>query len=86
VDDRTAIRQFLQHLLGKKGDHQPFSDSDSLVFSGRLQSIDVVDVVVFLEEKWNIDFARLGFDTSQVDSVEAIDALISPADVSRPHI
>jgi len=86
VDHRTAVREFLQRLLEQKGDHHPFSDSDSLVFSGRLQSVDVVDVVMFLEEKWSIDFARIGFDASQVDSVDAIDTLINHAEISHPRL
>lgn len=76
MDHRAAIRQFVQRLLAQKGDHRPFSDGDSLVFSGRLQSVDAVEIVIFLEEKWGIDFAKIGFDASQIDSVDAIETLI----------
>jgi acyl carrier protein len=81
MDHRLAIRQFIERLLAQKGDQRPFSDSDSLVFSGRLQSVDVVEVVVFLEEQWAIDFAQIGFDQTQFDSVEAIHGLIQIAGV-----
>jgi acyl carrier protein len=83
VDHKAAIRQFVQQLLVQKGDQRPFSDSDSLVFSGRLQSVDAVEVVVFLEEKWGIDFASIGFDESQIDSVDAIDALVQQAMIAN---
>jgi len=83
MDPRAAIRQLLQDLLIQKGDQQLFSDSDSLVLSGRLQSIDAVEIVVFLEEKWGIDFARIGFDESLIDSIDAIDALIHRAETTR---
>jgi acyl carrier protein len=83
VDHKAAIRQFVQQLLVQKGDQRPFSDSDSLVLSGRLQSVDAVEVVVFLEEKWGIDFASIGFDESQIDSVDAIDALVQQAMIAR---
>jgi acyl carrier protein len=83
MDHKLAIRQFLERLLVQKGDQRPFRDSDSLVFSGRLQSIDVVEVVVFLEEQWGIDFAQIGFDETQLDTVDAINALIQNAGVPR---
>jgi acyl carrier protein len=83
VDHKAAIRQFVQQLLVQKGDQRPFSDSDSLVFSGRLQSVDAVEVVVFLEEKWGIDFASIGFDESQIDSVDAIEALVQQAMIAK---
>lgn len=83
MDHKAAIRQFVQQLLVQKGDQRPFSDSDSLVFSGRLQSVDAVEVVVFLEEKWGIDFASIGFDESQIDSVDAIDALVQQAMIAN---
>jgi len=81
MDRRLAIRQLLQSLLLQKADSRPFGDGDSLVLSGRLQSIDAVEVAVFLEEKWGIDFAQIGFDQSFIDSVDAIDALIQSAGV-----
>jgi hypothetical protein len=46
-----------------------------LFLSGWLQSIDAVDVVVFLEEQWGLDFAEIGFDIAMIDSVNEILAL-----------
>jgi len=77
------VRQFVQDLLAQKGDRRPFTDTDSLLLSGRLQSVDAVEIVLFLEERWCIDFARIGFHASQIDCVDAIDALIQQAGVSR---
>ena len=83
MDHKEAIREFVQQLLAQKGDQRPFSDSDSLVLSGRLQSVDAVEVVVFLEEKWGIDFATIGFDETQIDSVDAIDSLVQQAMIAK---
>jgi len=83
MGNRLAIRQFVQRLLVQKGDQRPFHDSDSLLLSGRLQSVDAVEVVVFLEEQWGIDFAEIGFDESLIDSVDAIEALIQTAGVAK---
>jgi acyl carrier protein len=76
MEPKAEVRQFVQELLSRKGDRQPFSDSDSLLLGGRLESVDAVDIVVFLEEKFHIDFAEVGFDQTLIDSVDAIDSLI----------
>lgn len=76
MDHREEIRKYLKELLVQKGDAQPFADNASLLLSGRLASIDAVDIVVFLEEKFGVDFAELGFDQTLIDSVDAIDSLI----------
>jgi acyl carrier protein len=79
MDHREEIRKCLKDLLLLKGDKQPFSDDASLLLSGRLASVDAVEIVVFLEEKFGIDFAEVGFDQSLIDSVDAIDSLIHAA-------
>jgi acyl carrier protein len=76
MDQRQEIRKYLEELLALKGDRQPFVDDTSLLLSGRLASVDAVDIVVFLEEKFGVDFSDLGFDPTLIDSVDAIDALI----------
>lgn len=76
MESRSQVRQFLQQLLLHKNDRQPFSDSESLLLSGRLESVDAVEIVIFLEEKYSIDFAEIGFDQALIDSVDAIDSLI----------
>jgi acyl carrier protein len=79
MDHREEIRHFLKELLLQKGDKQPFSDDASLLLSGRLASVDAVEIVVFLEEKFGVNFAELGFDQALIDSVDAIDSLIQTA-------
>lgn len=76
MDHREEIRKYLRELLLQKGDKQPFSDDASLLLSGRLASVDAVEIVVFVEEKFGVNFSEVGFDQSLIDSVEAIDALI----------
>ena len=76
MDHREEIRKYLQEMLLQKGDKQLFSDDTSLLLSGRLASVDAVDIVVFLEEKFGVDFSELGFDPALIDSVDAIDLLV----------
>ena len=76
MDHREEIRKYLSELLAQKGDKQPFADDTSLLISGRLASVDAVEIVVFLEEKFGVNFSDLGFDQTLIDNVDAIDSLI----------
>jgi acyl carrier protein len=79
MDRIEEIRIFFKKLLALRGDRQPFSDQSSLFLSGRLGSVDAIEVVVLLEEKFGIDFTETGFDEAQIDSIEAIQSLIQTA-------
>ena len=79
MKDKVDIRKFVQSLLIKNGDDEPLTDQESLLLSGRLQSIDAVEIVLFLEENFGIDFAEIGFDREQIDSIDAIHALTQNA-------
>jgi acyl carrier protein len=76
MDHREKIRAYLKQLLLQKGDTASFADDASLLLSGRLASVDAVEIVVFLEEEFHVDLAEVGFDEALIDSVDAIDSLI----------
>ena len=76
MNDRTTIRAFIEQLLGEQDDHAPFADDDSLVKSGRLDSLAVTKIVMFLESTFDVDFARVEFDPERLDSVEEIAAVV----------
>jgi acyl carrier protein len=79
MDRVEEIRLFCKKLLALRGDRQSFSDQSSLFLSGRLGSVDAVELVVLLEEKFGIDFTETGFDQALIDSIDAIKALIQTA-------
>ena len=76
MDERTEVRTLIRDLLDKKGETRAFSDGDSLILSGRLESIDALEIAFFLEEHYGVDFAQVGFDQNQLDSVDEIVSLI----------
>ena len=77
MDSKSNVRNFIRGLLTANGDAGNLADDDSILLSGRLQSIDAVEIVVFLEENFGVDFAALGFDREQIDSVDAICSLLA---------
>ena len=76
MTSKSEVHEFVQRLLRQNGDEGPLADKDSLLISGRLQSVDAIEIVIFLEERFGIDFAELGFDRDQIDSIDAIFALV----------
>ena len=57
---RDQVREYVSKVLREnKDDTAPVGDSDSLVLSGRLTSVDVVDVLTFLESRFGFAMAML---------------------------
>lgn len=81
-----AVREFVGSLLRRRDDTRPFTDSDSLVLTGRLDSIEILQIVVFLEEN-GVAFDDQEFDQEDFDSIDRILTLIElrapAADASR---
>lgn len=76
MNTRAEIRNFLEEILNDKGDSSGFTDQQLLVTEGRLSSLDVMSIVVFLEQNYGIDFSDRPFDQNEFDSVESITALV----------
>jgi acyl carrier protein len=74
--DLTKIRAFVGKLLRDHDDHAGFADTESLVNSGRLDSLAVVKLLEFLESAFGVDFAEIEFDPQRFDTVDEIAALI----------
>jgi len=75
MNPADKIRNFIQGLLTRRRDKRPFSDNSSLILSGRLSSVEAVEIGVFLEENFGVDFAEIGFDQGRIDTVDLILAL-----------
>jgi acyl carrier protein len=74
--DRIRIRSFVEELLNEHDDRATFSDTESLIKSGRLDSLAVVNLVTFLESVFAVDFARVEFDPERLDTVAEIAGVI----------
>lgn len=77
MNEKEAVRELVRNLLRRKGDENAFADSDSLIAGGRLDSVDTIALLVFLEEQYGVDFAERGFDRDELDSVDSIVAFIA---------
>ncbi len=76
---KDQIRRIVVRALAEAGDELPLSDTDSLVVSGRISSLDVVAILVALEENFGIEIHADEFDPLRFDSVDSIDELLEAA-------
>lgn len=80
INNYTKLRTFIQTCLAERGDPAKIEDDDSLFVSGRLDSLDMTKVVVFLEQEFGVSFAHIGFDVDLIDSVQAIESFLTVAE------
>jgi acyl carrier protein len=69
---KQLVSQFIRECLDEHSDGHEFDEQDSLFLSGRLDSLTVTKLVVFLEETFRVDFADHPFDVAELDSVAQI--------------
>jgi len=82
ANERKQLREFIEARLREHNDMDEFADNESLFDSGRLDSLSVTQLVVYLEQSFGIDFGQVGFSTELVDS---IDEMVSFVDSARSN-
>jgi len=75
--ERSEVRAFISAALEKRGDTKSFSDNESLFLSGRLDSFNMVNLVMFLEKTYGINFDSIDFEVDIVDTIEMVMTLIA---------
>ena len=73
---RSQMRRYIVQRLLMKGDSAPLGDDDLLFTSGRLDSLDAVELIMSIETDYGINFSDIGFDLTRLDSISAIAALV----------
>lgn len=76
LEEKQKLREFLIDALVKHGDRNPLADGELLFTSGRLDSFSTMNLVMFLEESFGIDFSDFEFDVSVIDSVDLIETFV----------
>ncbi|GEO18525.1 acyl carrier protein [Microvirga aerophila] len=76
MTQHDKVRDFMQSVLRQRNDTAPLGDTEPLFSNGRLDSLAAVNVVMFLEQEFGVDFAYIGLDLERIDSVDMIVDLI----------
>lgn len=77
INGQKKLRTFLQSCLVERGDRAEFQDDESLFVSGRLDSLAITNVVIYLEQEFGVNFTHVSFDVDSIDSVQAIESFVS---------
>lgn len=78
-NERLDIRAFVEKQLADNDDHAAFGDAESLLGTGRLDSLAVVKLVTFLESEFDVDFGEIEFDPTRFDSVDELLSIVEEA-------
>ena len=76
---KSRLQGFLKSCLLTHGDQGELLDTDSLFVSGRLDSLAMTNVIIYLEQEFGIDFAEVSFDVDLIDSVQEIESFLRDA-------
>ena len=76
MGNKAKIRLFILGLLQRRGDTRSLGDQDSLILSGRLDSMNLLEIVGFLEQEFNFDMSGLDFEESLFDTLDNISTLV----------
>jgi acyl carrier protein len=73
---KQVLRTFAREALRNHGDHDELADDESLFVSGRLDSFSMMNLVMYLEKTFGLDFADFEFDVTLLDSLNEIEKLV----------
>jgi len=73
---RMGLINFLRGIQKAGLPIENLSDSDRLVASGLIDSLAILQIVIYLEQTYGINFSSNGFDPEQLGSIGSILDLI----------
>lgn len=76
MNSLDAIRDHIRSLLELKGEPGDVSDTEPLLPAGLIDSMDVVQTVLFLEENFGVDFSVQPFSPDDFESIQSINELV----------
>jgi len=76
LDKRQQVRDFISELLKSRGQAVTFSDDEDLVATGRLNSLAIIELVVYLENGFNLDLSRQTFRADLLGTPSKIFSLL----------
>ena len=77
MSERAALRAFIEDNFGFRGDLASLSDEDSLLEAGIIDSMAVLVIIQFLEERYGITVPDEDVAPENLGSIAAIDAYIT---------
>lgn len=79
IDEKNKLRSFIKTSLEGYHDQNELQDEDSLFVSGRLDSLAMTNLVVYLEQEFGVNFADVAFEVDLIDSIQEIETFLRGA-------
>ncbi|WP_100637669.1 acyl carrier protein [Marinomonas polaris] len=74
----NEIRALIREILEKNNDTNHIGDDDALISSGRLDSLDIAELMIYLQDEYGINTANSDPDFyNKLDSIESITQYIN---------
>lgn len=72
----TGLKAFLRTIQKPNRPVESIEETDGLVTSGLIDSLAIVQIVMYLESTYGIDFAASGVDPERLASIASITDLV----------
>ena len=76
MQKREKLKRFVGDILIRKGDNDPFADNDSLLLTGRIDSLNVLEIITFMEKEFKFNLSEQSFDPNCYDSIDSMMELV----------
>jgi acyl carrier protein len=79
LDRRQQVRDFVAEKVrsARRGEDIVVDDHTSLLLSGLLNSLTMVEIIIFVEREFGLDIAASGIRIEDFDTVASICALVN---------
>lgn len=72
MSTKEIVRSIVAEVLKQRDDTEPFADDEPLAENGRLDSMDIVDIIFAVEDKFGLDFGGDDFDPRSLPTIDKI--------------
>lgn len=76
LEHKTNLIDFLMRELHHSRQAHPIHNDESLFLEGPLNSMNMMNLVLFLEDNFNVDFSNIDFSVELIDTIDRIEALV----------
>jgi len=76
LEHKTNLIDFLMRELHHSRRAHPIQNDESLFLEGPLNSMNMMNLVLFLEDNFNVDFSNIDFSVELIDTIDRIEALV----------
>ena len=76
MDIKTEVRQYVAKKFLADGQDSALEDTTPLVTGGIIDSIGMVGLIAFIEDRFGVDFMPREVDLHNLDTIERIERLV----------